>query len=365
MEAFITSYGLPFAPFQELLQTTNSMVAGSAALALYLKQHGIDPGFEPGDMDIWVEDTQQLVAARGAYVQHGNVYLFTNFLIQNGFNVTSKFEPKEESYEKLNLITQIFSFVNREGKEIQVILMKERDICQYIYHYFDLSACVTWWNARDNLFETMCPEETLRKEMYYQLSNEITERETARIEKYKSRGFRLLETPCPAIGQRDMRTDLSCFAGLTAFDLFEYEEVDCLKFLESSWHILVRVGEQFQAFHRTQLYDYLKSHMCHHHYLQELYETPHKQTIMHAATVYINWSDYSIVELVPAYTIPFENTTKSIYECHFYTVEQWRNRDCDLICAPPSKQAVDNARPPSRPVPDIPIDLYSMYWMDG
>jgi len=364
MESFVTSYGLPFAAFQELLQTTNSVVAGSAALALYLAENGIDPGYEPGDMDIWVEDTQQLVAARGNYVQYGNLYLFTNFLIKNNFNLSTKFEPKED-YETLHNITNILSFVNREGKEIQVIMMKECDIHNYIFHNFDLTPCMTWWNARENVFESMWPGETLQKEMYYQLSHEMNEREIARIEKYKERGFQLLEKPCPAIGRRDTRFDLGCLAGQTAFDLFAYEEVDCVTFLQSSWHVLLRVGEQFQAFHRTTLHDYLKGHVCHHHYLQELYDTPHKQTILHASMTWVNWSDYSIVELVPAYTIPYENTTKSIYECHFYTIKDWKERRAGLILTIPSKEAMENAPLPNMPVPDIPLNLYEMYWMDG
>ena len=54
MENFITSYGLPFHDFQELLKKTGAVVAGSAALALYLQQESIDAGFIPNDMDIFV-----------------------------------------------------------------------------------------------------------------------------------------------------------------------------------------------------------------------------------------------------------------------------------------------------------------------
>ena len=56
MEEFITSYGLPFHDFQELLKRINGLVTGSAALAMYLKQEGIDPGFVPNDIDIFIQE---------------------------------------------------------------------------------------------------------------------------------------------------------------------------------------------------------------------------------------------------------------------------------------------------------------------
>ena len=326
MEAFIESYRLPFAPFQELINATNSLVAGSAALALYLQQHGVDPGFAPGDMDIWAEDTQELVAARGAYRQHGNLYLFSNFLIQNGFNVTMKCDPKETDYENFHNITHILSFINREGKTIQLILLRATNLFHYIHDNFDLSPCMTWWNSDNNTFETLWERETLRKDMMYCLTRDISGREIERIEKYKERGFRLIALPCPPMAHEDMRTDVSYLAGQTAFDLFAYEDVDCAAFLQdSSWHVLIRVGEQFQAFHRTALIDYLKKHMSEFQG-EKLYDTPFKQTISHGVLVWLAWSDYSIVELVPQYTIQDGHTVKSIHECFFYTVKQWEER---------------------------------------
>lgn len=357
MEALIESYRLPFAPFRELIKSTNSLVAGSAALALYLQQNGIEPGFVPGDIDIWAEDTLELIAARGAYCQHGNLYLFSNFLIQNGFNVTIQYEPKETDYENFHNIAHILSFINREGKSIQLILLREKNIFNYIYNNFDLSPCITWWNSGVNTFDTMWPEETLRKEMYYYPTREINAREIERIEKYKERGFRLIDRPCPAIGIQDMRTDLSCLSGQTAFDLFAYEDVDCINFLEySSWHMLMRVGERFHAFHRKDLVDYMKQHV-YEFQGERLYETPYKQTLLHPAIIWFAWSDYSIVELLPSYTIQDEDVLKSVYKCHFYTVQQWAERQPGHI---------EGERPPSeityipRPIPLYQEDVYSL-----
>ena len=182
---------------------------------------------------------------------------------------------------------------------------------------------MSWWNPESNAFDTLWPEETLRKEMYYYPSREINGREIERIEKYKERGFRLIERPCPAIGHQDMRTDLSCLAGQSAFDLFTYEEVDCAAFLKaSSWNILIRVGEQFQAFHRTALIEYLKGHSTEFEG-EMLYETPFKQTIYHPAIVWMAWSDYSIIQLVPCSTLHSGDSIKSIHTCRFYTVKDW------------------------------------------
>jgi hypothetical protein len=357
MESFIESYRIPFAPFQELVKTTNSLVAGSAALALYLEQNGIDPGFSPGDIDIWAEDTQDLVAAHGAYQQHGNLYLFSNFLIQNGFNVMTKCVPKESDYEGFHNIAHIISFINREGKTIQLILLREKNIFEYIFRQFDLSPCMTWWNADNNVFETRWPQETLRKEMYYYSPREISSREILRLEKYEARGFRRVEPPCPSINYQDMRTDVSCLVGDTAFDLFAYEDVNCATFLhDSSWHVLIRVGEQFQAFHRKALIDYLNGHMSEFQG-EKIYETPFKQTIPHEALIWIEWSDYSIVELVPQYTVQDGHTVRSIHECFLYTVKQWAERRPGHVESSSYPEMVHIS-------PAIPLYHDDVYWMD-
>jgi len=138
--------------------------------------------------------------------------------------------------------------------------------------------------------------------------------------------------------------------------------VDCVSFLSSSWNVLLRVGEQFQAFHRTTLVEYMRAHTTYHPYLEHLFDTPHKQTVLQSVTVWLNWSDYSIVELVPAYTLTIGNQTKSIFNCLFYTVEQWANRHVGFtISAPPQHEIPE--LPPS--APDLPLHHPDVYWMDG
>jgi hypothetical protein len=366
MESFIRSYGIPFPDFQVLLQTTNSLVAGSAALSLYLQQNGVEPGFVPSDLDIWIEYTPHLVALHGDRIQHGNESLFTTLMVQNNYYLAAKHEATapNNDYRELHSITKILSFV-KDGKTVQLIFLKEQDLRQYVCENFDLSVCMTWWNAFDNLFETAWPNETLNKLMYHSASGELNEREFQRMEKYLERGFQLLERPCPAVGHRDPRTRVEELRGQTAFDLFAYEEVDCADFLkESSYHVLLRVGEQFQAFHRNTLHDYLKGHLSHHHYLGNLYDTPHKQTICQQSFVHLDWSDYSIVELIPEYTVTIGHATKSLFNCHFYTVEQWLTRAVPgLCCLMPYETEIPAI--PVAPVPNIPLYHPDVYWMDG
>lgn len=54
MEALITSHGLDAAEFRKRLAAAGGIVAGSAALAEFFRANNQDPGFEPGDMDIWL-----------------------------------------------------------------------------------------------------------------------------------------------------------------------------------------------------------------------------------------------------------------------------------------------------------------------
>ncbi|NDB85682.1 MAG: hypothetical protein EB127_23720, partial [Alphaproteobacteria bacterium] len=89
MESLLTSYALPFEGFRTLVTQQNALVAGSTALALYLKQEGIDPGFEPNDLDIWVEETHDTWFTSGRVNQLANSTIFTLFLVKHGYDLTT------------------------------------------------------------------------------------------------------------------------------------------------------------------------------------------------------------------------------------------------------------------------------------
>jgi hypothetical protein len=350
MEAFLASYGIAFQEFRALLERTRGVVAGSAPLALFLAQEGIEPGFSPSDLDIWVHDNETSYVSTGIY---NNLHLYTELLRDNGFVVERQFEPQED-YDNLHHITRIL-FFHKGDKTVQVIFLDVSKLYRYILEHFDLSACMTWWNAKTDRFETMWPLETPRKEMYhYPLGPRA--RESARIDKYKARGFTLLE-PCVELEERDRRTSVGALVG-QAFDIFAYEDVDASEFLRASTHhLLLRVGEQFYAFHRKALHKYFTDHLHHHAQLGELADTPHKQTILSLAAQQMQYSDYSIAELVPAYTDI--GTQKSLYATRLYTVEGW------LIGVPSVEVPISEAEASSASNETrLPLYHPDVYWME-
>ena len=360
MESFIESYGLPFPAFRELMMETHSLVAGSAALALYLQQEGIDPGFVPGDLDIWVRRTIELVSRDGSQHRPTSMNSISLFLIQQGYNLTTKFEPKNnEDYDQLHHIVTILSFI-KQDKEIQLIVVDQPNLNMYIHLYFDLSVCVTWWDATENSFKTSIPESTRRKEMHIHPRLDIDERAETRIQKYKDRGFSLVEEiPCHALVERDMRPSVDLLSDITAFDVIAYEDVNAAEFLrQSSYHILLQMGEQLHAFHRNTLCEYLESHKTHLHPVGDIVDTPHKLSLMSDILSVFPYSDYSVFVLVHAYDFQ----QKSIYSVRCYTLEGWFTDNSICMIGPPSAEYVF-AEPNPAPHP-LPLYHPDVYWMD-
>jgi len=191
MEELITSYGLPFHDFQKLLKRIDGVVTGSAALAMYLKQEGIDSGFVPNDIDIFVQERGDSVCSE-----------LTQFLRKYGFKKSDKFdqfnveEGGRSYYPELNDILTVDSYTNEAGKEIQIISLNttEERIEDYICTQFDLSICATWWDSER--FHTLNPSLTKRKMMYRidkPLVLLIDSKLDTRIEKYLLRGFTLID----------------------------------------------------------------------------------------------------------------------------------------------------------------------------
>jgi hypothetical protein len=343
MESFLTEYHIDFPPFQALLRETSSLVAGSSALALYLKSNGVNPGYEPGDMDVWIEE----YTTQGHRVET----LFLNFLFTQGYSLQKVFTNNESDNGQYDFqnhnIRSVVSLVDDYERKIQIITIGERILTDYIAKAFDLSCCVTWWNATTNVFETLSPELTLQKKMY--ISNKTLQNQYAvdartikldeRIKKYSSRGFQLEEMPCRTFERADCRSALSdeSFVGLSAFDLFAYEDVSFCEFLQaSSWHIVVKAGDTFQAFHRKKLYTYMVGRETHVPFLEYIYDTPNNQSILQCALEMLLYADYSIYELCseyPVYVSP--NRQKSMFTLKCYTVKQWLDRTEGLTLSPP------------------------------
>lgn len=318
MESFLQSYQLPFEGFRTLFTKQNALVAGSAALALYLQQEGIDPGFEPNDLDIWVEDTHDTWFTSGRVNQLANSTLFTLFLVKHGYDLTTKFDStiNEHYYNTMTHIKHIFHFVNRHGKKVQLICVRNENLVQYIHDHFDITACISWWNALDNVFHTVCEELTCRKEFEILQDCVKEERTLARVEKYKARGFRIREEPCPALGVRDTHDHMEELNGVNAFDVFAYDDVNAGAYLrQSSHHVLLHIGDQFHAYHRKQLCTYLKEHIHDHSDYGKVCELPHKQHIPHSILQLLPYSDFSIISL--------KQVIDTLYDAEYYTTTQW------------------------------------------
>jgi hypothetical protein len=362
MESFIESYGLPFHAFREIMAETESLVAGSAALALYLQQEGIDPGFVPGDLDIWVRCTIELISRDGSQRRPAAMNSMSLFLIQHGYNLTTKFEPQNnEDYDQLHNIVTILSFV-KQDKEIQIIVVNQPDLLLYIQVHFDLSICKTWWDVAENCFKTHLPSSTRRKDMHFH-TDVIGAREEARIQKYRDRGFILAEVPCHILVAQDMRQSVDYLSDTTAFDVIAYEDVNAAEFLrQSSYHILLQMGEQLHAFHRNTLCEYLRAHQTHLHPVGDIVDTPHKLSLVSDILDIIPYSDYSVFVLVHAYDFQ----EKSIYSVRCYSLDDWFVDDPVCSIDPPSAEVVFAAAPSSAPHPNSQLPLYhdDVYWMD-
>ena len=335
MESFVADYDIAFPRFQHLLRTTPSLLAGSAALALYLKENGIDPGYEPGDMDIWVLEYD----VSGTMMET----LFRHFLFEFGYYFQNVFEHDEHNngqYDFQNFTTnhiiKVLSFINDRQKKIQIIVIRVQPLIEYICNSFDVSVCVSWWNAQNNTFETLHPDLTKQRKMYIS-SPYLQEQEAAdnrskkldkRIQKYIERGFILCEPECLALHRMDDRLALqneSCpLRGMTAFDLFAYDDVDVCEFLKSSWHIIVKAGDTFQAFHRKTLFDYMGTRHSELPMVGDIYDTPNNQTITSRARDTLLHSDFSIYELCSDYTVIISpSSQKSLFTLRCYSIAEW------------------------------------------
>jgi len=318
MESFLTSYSLPFEGFRTLVTEQNALIAGSSALALYLQQEGIDPGFEPDDLDIWIEETHDTWYASGRVHQLANSTICTLFLVKHGYDLTTKFDStvNEHYYSTMTHIKHIFHFVNPHGKKVQLICVRDSNLVQYIHDHFDITACISWWNAVNNVFHTVCEGLTCKKEFEILQDCVKEERTLARVEKYKARGFTVREPPCPALELMDPHENMDELDGVTAFDVFAYDDVNAGTYLrQSSHHVLLHIGDQFHAYHRIQLCDYLKAHTREHSDYGKVCELPHKQHIPYSTAPILSYSDYSIISLKQVFG--------TLYDAEYYTTAQW------------------------------------------
>ena len=322
MENFITSYGLPFHDFQELLKQTGGVVAGSSALALYLKQEGIDAEWAPNDMDIFVR--------RPCPCDQCNP--FVQFIKKYGFKNTGKFdcitiaaENARAYYSSMGDISNVASYMNDDGKEVQVIsLRSDSKLKDYITDHFDLSICATWWDADG--FHTVDSESTKRKIMYrMNKPSDLDYLETkiqSRIEKYLLRGFRFdMEVISAAEAVVSAAVDHS---KISAYDMMTLEDIPLSDFLLlSPSNIVIKVREQYYAFDRKTLINYMVGKRAHINDWVEIFETPFRQYLSSTNMSLLRSDVFRIYELCDESSVPFRGGMISIYDVKAFTVKMW------------------------------------------
>jgi hypothetical protein len=175
MDNYICEYGMSKEELCNHLSQHNCVIAGSFALASFLKSNGVDPGYEPNDIDIWIPT--------GVYS-----WSFERFFRDKGFKKSNKFD-RQNTYNhgrsEITSITPLF----REGKEIQLIYIKGNNPIQHVKDTFDLTCCITWIDNVTREAKTLEPETTLKKKTNLLMRNDKT---CARVIKYENRGFKLI-----------------------------------------------------------------------------------------------------------------------------------------------------------------------------
>jgi len=331
MESFIQSYGIGFAAFHQAALHTGTYMAGSAALALYLKQEGLDLAFEPTDIDLYVR---------------GDTTVMRDLLMAHGFEDADKFDLVESPYAT-PCITSVRSYVNQATQEIQLItLEKSHVIVEYIASQFDLSICATWWEPVANEFYTM-DETSMRNHLMYmnqdelehrRLSGSLSKKTQGRLAKYCARGFTTLPRHT-ATWRQDTRQAVTCCtwaaAGLpTAFDVWQYEEVNCALFLKQSpHHILLRIQEAVYAFDRHNLFHSMNDRYRMLERGMYVFQTPLNHSVSRVAmTMFLN-SELSVYELTDAVTrTDFRGEPVTIYTVRGYPTSNWlRNRQAVAV----------------------------------
>ena len=358
MESLITSYGINFQAFQNTIKRVDGLVAGSSALAEYLKQEGIEPGFQPNDLDIFIEGFIELARDANGWEINGKTMIrsldkMRDFLGTYGFSENDKFgtidAPTEGYYTSLKKILKVTSFTNKDNKEIQVIVIGSPKLIQHISNDFDLSACISWWDAFTNTFKTLDPVTTKRKEMYFVRENEaseIEEKTKKRAEKYVSRGFKLIDKPCPFVDGRDPRDLLSDkkFDDIEVTDIFTLDECSIRDYLHrSDWNIVLKAGEAHYGFNRKALMDYMSSKTISINRIGKFCETPFNQCISLEAYNQLRYSDYSIYEVKSAYSVEVYRRPKSLFHLNCYSVKEWVDGSAGGLVEVPPKYLTESA----------------------
>lgn len=186
MEELISNYfEIPFKNFCAAAFLSNAVVAGSAPLYALTRSFEFD-----GDLDVWFDtcnDDDRSNVLEGELMRHGYERASAN--VVNDL-CTVKY-AKSETGQK---ISRIETFTNYHGnKRIQFIFVKEP--VEDVIRSFDLTCCACWWDCKDwpdtAAIQGIYLAETLDLK-FRSLREHPSNEELNRIEKYRRRGFTLI-----------------------------------------------------------------------------------------------------------------------------------------------------------------------------
>lgn len=175
MDNYIVDYSITKDELCNHLAQHNCLIAGSFALAIFLKSNGIEPKYEPNDIDIWIP--------RSVYN-----WSFERFFRQKGFRRSNKFDLQNTYNHGHGQISTITPFL-KNGKEIQLIYIEGNNPMEHVKKTFDLTCCISWIDNVTKEAKNINPETTLKMETKLQLRNEKT---CTRVIKYQRRGFKII-----------------------------------------------------------------------------------------------------------------------------------------------------------------------------
>jgi antitoxin component YwqK of YwqJK toxin-antitoxin module len=291
MEALITSYGIDFKSFNDLLVKHRAVIAGSSVLSVYLNNP-----FVANDIDVWIPCSKSLNEFLPIYKE-----LFKYFTkIGYDDEEINKNEVTNEKHRYSNLpngraqIVKVIEFYNSEDKKIQFVFVNTLPI-NFIKETFDLSICMTWYEPKTMTIKTHDEFYTKKMKMYINYDKDIKDlhpKNKARIEKYQSRGFELIPKPLPILISQDERVFTKSF-NIEANDVILLGDVNICDYIkESRKNIILKISKSYYAYNRDDLKKELIKFS-----LREYALTPLKQAISNSSIDLFMFDDYSIYEI--------------------------------------------------------------------
>lgn len=324
MEQFIIEYGFQFQVFQEMILKTESLFAGSAALALYLKENGINT--------VFLNDVELFTTEK-------HMETIIDFLMENGYLVF------ERPHQILQKTTNEFICTNTNDKCIELFVVSDSyNTLDFVLCNTVLSICASWWNAKENMFNTLSPSDTLSMDMYIcQISlqnTDLDEYVERQIKMFTECGFNLFPPPRPSItynktDMREIMEENDCkLIGKTVFDIEAYDDVSAILFLKSSPNnILIEQGEHLHGYNRLRLHDAVRNRYRWYPYIGYVYTTPIGHNITHLGMDVLLYSDYTVFRFDENFTVPInEYDTVNMSTVYCYTLLQYLNKDaCEFV----------------------------------